>query len=198
MPIINLKKIFGNITNILLIAIVIVLLLQRSCDSKPRDTETITTIVTKYDTIHTTTQEYIPVWNTRIIHDVDTITEYIDTTVVIQDYYTQYNYKDTVDLDSLGYIVINDTLFKNKLQSRQVLCNIIIPTTTITNTIYENKREFYVGLGTNVTTKGNINFVGAGLLFKTKRKQIYGLGLGLDNQFTPIITGHMYWKLGRK
>ena len=192
------KKFFSNISNILLVGVIAILLLQNHCSSKPRDTETITTIVTKYDTINTVTEIYTPIWDTRVIHSVDTITEYIDTTVVIQDYYTQYNYRDTVQIDSFGYVVINDTLFKNKLQSRQVSQNILIPITTITNTVFENKRELYVGIGAGMTTKGQLNQVSAELLFKTKRKQAYGIGVGLNNKLTPTITGRMYWKLDKR
>lgn len=192
------KDYIKNITNLLLIAVVAILLFQRGCstDSNPINTHTITEVVTKYDTINTVSKEYIPIWNTKVIHDTKTITEYIDTNVVIDDYYTQYHYQDTIKVDTFGYVIINDTIFKNKLQSRKVIQDIIIPTTTITNNTIENKREFYLGLGSNVTTKGNITFVGTDLLFKTKKKQIIRLGVGLDQEFNTTITAGLYWKLG--
>lgn len=193
------KEHFKNLTNLLLICIIILLFIQRSCGVKPQEGVSVQTeIVTVYDTINTESIVYQPHWRTRIEYDIDTITTPIDTIAILKDYYSQYVYSDTVQVDSFGYIVINDTISKNKIYSRQTEQNLLIPITTITNTIYENKREFYIGLDAGVTTKGEVNFVGTDILFKTKKRQIYGVGIGLDRNFTPTITGSIYWKIGKK
>ena len=187
------KAHFKNLINILLVAIVIILLLQRSCQPKP-PTGIQTQIETKYDTIIQISEVYTPIYKTKIKTNWDTlyVNTPMDTVYIIEDYHTKYNYLDTIEVDSFGYVVINDTIYQNKIFSRQYKSNIIIPTTTITNTILENKREFYVGLEAGVTTKGNINYAGSQLLFKTKRKQIYGVGVGLDQDFTSTIRASMY------
>lgn len=190
------KEQFKNFTTLLLICVVILLLIQRGCNPKPPQ-GVITEIETRYDTINTITEVYVPQYKYKTIINTDTIKE-IDTVEVIKDYYTQYFYSDTLDLDTSGFLVINDTIFNNKIYSRQLESHIIIPTTTITNTIYENKRELYVGIESGINNKAEINYIGADVLFKTKRKQIYGIGLGVDNNFNPTIMASMYWKLGKK
>ena len=66
----------------------------------------------------------------------------------------------------------------------------------LTNTIYINARELYWGLGlTDRSTE--INYLGGELLYKTKNKQIYGFGLGVNQDFQPVLSGRMYWKIGK-
>lgn len=193
------KEYFKNFTNLLLICVVVILLISRSCNPKsPPETIVQTEVVTRYDTIYSESIVYKPIYKDRIEYDIDTFSFPIDTNAILRDYYAEYVYEDTLEIDSFGYILINDTISRNQIQSRQYISNILIPTTTITNTIFENKREFYIGIESGVNTKGEINFVGTDLLFKTKKKQVYGVGIGIDRNFNPTIMGSMYWKIGRK
>ena len=157
---------------------------------------TITKTVTKWDTLKIDSLVYKPQWRTKITTVHDTIPAKIDTLSILKDYYTKYFYTDTLNLDSLGNIVINDTISKNSIIFREIKPNVLIPTTTITNTVYINNREFYVGFG--LKGKSNqLNHLGGELLYRTKNKQVYGVGVGLNQDFQPALGFSMYWKLGK-
>jgi len=92
--------------------------------------------------------------------------------------------------------VINDTVTRNLISIRDVQSNIFIPTTTVTNTIYINKREFFGGVSVGATNQAVQNINGE-LLYINKKRNAYGFGIGLDPNFQPIYTVRMYWKIGK-
>ena len=174
---------------------------MRSCSGNgsgatPSEPTTITKIVVRYDTIQTFITEYTPKWRDRIVVEYDTFTPLIDTVAILKDYYSKYVYNDTILIDTIGYAVINDTITRNTISSRNVSSNFIIPSKTLTNTIYINDREWYWGLGL-AGKSSQLNYLGGGIMLKTKKKQIYGLGVGVNQNFEPIFSGHMYWKIGK-
>lgn len=196
------KGFFKNIQNLLIVVLVIILLL-RSCGgdkdiigtkiSKPT---TITKVEIRYDTIQTVVNKYIPKWRDRIVIKTDTILASIDTLAILKDYYAKYVYSDTLMIDTVGYAIINDTITRNSIFSRNVTTNILIPTITQTNTVYINKSEWYWGL--NLTGRSSqINYLGGGLLYKSKNKNIYGLGAGVNQNFQPVISASYYMKIGK-
>ena len=196
------KVFFKNIQFLLIVVLVILLLLQRSCSSNKEIIEpiTITKVETKWDTITINKVEYIPKWETKIVtvyeNDTIIINTPIDTLEVLKEYYAKNVYIDEIVLDSLGVVTITDTITQNKIFSRQVKSNILIPTTTLTQEVYLNKRELYWGL--NVIGRSNkINYLGAGLLYRSKNKNIYGLGLGVNELFQPVISAGYYMKIGK-
>lgn len=196
-----LKKIFGNISN-LVIAILIILLLIKTCGSKNPTQKIITTIKTtiKWDTIKDSIPTYIPKYYKKIItiKETDTFWRNVDTSFILKDYFASYIYKDSSVNDSVK-IYVNDTITKNKIKSRNINYLIKYPTitTTITNNIYINDREFYIG-GELGSTTTNLNHILAGISFKTKKYTIYNLGVGLTNDFQPLIKGGIYRKIGKK
>jgi len=192
-----LKDYFKNIQTLLIVVLVVLLFLQRSCSSYPvYEPEVTTEVVTKWDTVSITKTEYIPKWKTRIETIHDTIPSSIDTVAILKDYYAKYFYTDTIQIDTLGSIVINDTITRNLISMRDVQSNIFIPTTTITNTIYLYKREFFGGISVGATNQAVQNINGE-LLYINKKRQAYGFGIGLNPDFQPIFTGRIYWKIGK-
>jgi len=156
----------------------------------------ITETITKWDTLKIDSLVYIPKWRTKITTIHDTIPADIDTLSILKDYYAKYFYTDTLSLDSLGNIVINDTISRNSILFREIQPNVLIPTTTVTNTVYINNREFYVGVGLKGRTD-QINYLGGELLYKTKNKQVYGVGIGVNQDFQPVLGFSIYWKLSK-
>jgi len=192
-----LKDYFKNIQTLLIVVLVVLLFLQRSCSSTPvPEPKIITETVTKWDTVSITKTEYIPKWKTRIETIHDTIPSSIDTVAILKDYYAKYFYTDTIQIDTLGSIVINDTITRNLISMRDVQSNIFIPTTTITNTIYLYKREFYGGFSVGATNQAVQNINGE-LLYINKKRDAYGFGVGLNPQWQPVYTVRMYWKIGK-
>ena len=206
------KEIFGNLKSIIIAVLIIIIILQQQCSSPFQpfnlnpfnkrieqhvEGTVITKIETKWDTIKIDSLVYIPKWRTHIITKYDTIPTNIDTLSILKDYYTKYFYTDTLDLDTLGNIVINDTISQNLITSRKIIPNIYIPTTTIERDSLISKNEFYYGFGL-AGNKTQFNYIGGELLFRSKRKKVYGIGLGLNQTLEPVISARMMWKLGKK
>jgi len=199
-------KTFKVIVSILILAIALFLLrgklpmafVKNIFNNEPI-IDTVTTIEYKYDTINTELKVYIPKWKDRVVVVVDSIfiiqKEPIDTMSLLRDYYTKYYYEDTIDVDTFGYIVMKDTVSKNKIEARQYVSNILIPTKIVTNNILVNKREIY--LGTGITENKNFMVLNGEMLVRTKKRKVYGVGIGLDNTLSPTFTAKIYWRIGK-
>ena len=191
------KDLFKNIQTLLVVVLAALLLYQKGCSSTPPvEPEVITEVVTRWDTLKVATKEYVPKYIRKTVVEIDTFQVPIDTISILKDYYAKYFYTDTIRVDSLGFIVINDTVTRNLISKRDVQSNIFIPTTTINNTIYLYKRELFGGISVGSTPSAIQNLSGE-LLFVNKKRQAYGFGLGLNNNFDPIYTARLYWKIGK-
>ena len=206
------KEIFGNLKSIIIAVLIIIIILQQQCSSPFQpfnlnpfnkrieqnvEGTVITKIETKWDTVKIDSLVYIPKWKTKIETIHDTIPANIDTLDILKDYYTKYFYTDTLDLDSLGNIIIKDTISRNSIVFRQITPNLLLPTTTIERDSLISKHEFYVGIGL-AGNRTQFNYIGGELLFRSKRKKVYGIGLGLNQTLEPVISARMMWKLGKK
>lgn len=176
----------------------VILLFQSQCSRKKPvvESEVIVTIETKWDTVEVVQTEYVPKWRTKVVIEHDTVPSDVDTMMILNDYYSKYSYVDTLTLDTLGFLVLNDTITMNSISSRSFVSNIKIPTTTITKEIYLNKREFYWGIGLQ-GKKDQLNYLGGEFMYKNKQKNMFGLGLGVNQDLQPVLSGSMYWKIGK-
>ena len=191
------KDFFKNIQTLLIVVLAAVLFLQRGCSSTPPvEPEVITKVVTRWDTLKVTEKEYVPKYIRKTIVNIDTFQAPIDTVSILKDYYAKYFYTDTIKIDTLGTIIVNDTITRNLISFRDVQSNIFIPTTTVTNTVYLYKREFYGGISVGSTNQAVQN-INAELLYINKKRQSYGFGVGLNPQWQPVYTVRMYWKIGK-
>jgi len=201
-----LKKIFKNIQTVIIVVLLIIIFFLRECqgnqvNSPLTEGETIVKIETKYDTIVNTIETYVPEyrtevkWKTRTIHDTievhDTIP--IDTLSILEDYFKAYAYTDTLKKDSVTFI-INDTISQNKILARGIEYSLVYPTTIISKESAVNKRELYIGLGLG-GNRQQLSYLGSELMLRTKKQQIYGIGLGINKNFEPIFTFKMSWKV---
>jgi hypothetical protein len=192
-----LKSYFKNIQTLLVVVLAALLFFQRGCSSTPpTEPKVITEVVTKWDTVKVEQTEYVPQIIEKVVVNIDTFSTPIDTVSVLKDYYAKYFYTDTIQLDTLGSIIVNDTITRNLISFRDVQSNIFIPTTTITNTTYLYKREFFGGISVGAINQAVQN-INAELLYINKKRQGYGIGVGLDPNFQPIYTGRLYWKIGK-
>jgi hypothetical protein len=194
-----LKSFFNNLQTILIVGLVVIILLMRQCDGEKPVVKTIveTKETVRWDTVRVPEVTYVPKWQTKIVRVTDTIPQDIDTMEILKDYYVKYFYSDTLDIDSIGNIVINDTITQNKIFARKPKVNIQIPTITkeIVITKIINEREFYYGVGLQGSTD-QLNYLGGEFLYRTKKKNAYGVSLGINQDFSPIIGGKVYWKIG--
>lgn len=156
---------------------------------------TIRTVDTVYTVITKEIPTYVPKWRTHIKYVHDT-TETVDTTYVIGDYYSTYFYQDSLINDTLCFY-INDSITENKIKSRDLKYVMLFPTIKIHDVVIQNKNEYYIGLGLIGNQKG-INYFGPEFLLRTKKKDVYGIGVGVDGNLKPNLSLRTYWKIGKK
>lgn len=196
----------SDIKNILIVILVIIIIFLSQCNGRRgggvEPGRIISDTIIEWDTVTFEKEVYIPKWKTKTetiietITQTDTITLPIDTASVIGDFYTKYYYSDTINIDTIGYVIVDDTIYLNKIYSRNILSKFNIPSQTITNTVFLNKTEFYVGFGV-AGGISQLNYVGGEFLLRTKKRSVYGVGLGIDQNLKPVLTARMFWKLGK-
>jgi hypothetical protein len=98
-----------------------------------------------------------------------------------QDLLSRNVYKDSLYLDSLGWVNITDTVQKNTIVGREFIKNIKIPekTTIITNDVVVNKREMYAGPTLRLLSPTTFG-IGGGILYKDLQNRVYGGNVSWD------------------
>ena len=121
----------------------------------------------------------------------------VDTLELIKQYFSKNVYRDTLHLpDTLGYVVVQDTISKNKIESRRYTAS--VKQRTIRETLIVKdlpKNHIYYGLNMSFDKTNFVNSIGGGLMFQTKTDKVYSLNLGVSSNLTPIIGTSLYWKL---
>ena len=191
------KKYFNNIQSLLIAVLVVVILLMRQCSGQvtPTEPQIIRDTIIEYVTIEKEYPVYVPKIKYITKVDIDTFTTPIDTSAILSDYYAIKTYEDKQVLDSLD-LTITDTVSQNQILGRKIAYNFTYPRKTIKETIILNKRELYFGVGVT----GNfdqLQYLGGEMVFRNKKRQAYGLGVGVDQNLVPVISARMYWKLGK-
>ena len=190
-------KYFKNIQSLLIVVLIVVIFLMRSCSGKGiptepqiiRDTIVESFIIEKTYPVYTPKVKYI----TQV--DIDTFSTPIDTSAILSDYYAIKTYEDKQVLDSLNLTII-DTISQNQIKSRKISYTFTYPQTTIRETIILNKRELYFGIGAT-GNQDQLQYLGGEVVFRNKKRQAYGLGVGVDQNLVPVVSARMYWKLGK-
>lgn len=190
----------SNFYLIIIGALAIILLLQKcgnggGCNppSQPSQ-DTVRTVDTVYTTITDTIHTYVPKWKTKIKYVHDT-TRVIDTVEVIGDYFSTYIYQDSIITDTLK-LHIRDSVTQNKIKARDINYSLTFPTITINNNIIQRKNEYYYGLSLTGKMSGIMCF-GPELLLRTKRRDVYGLGVVFDKDLKTNISLRTYWTIGK-
>lgn len=179
---------------LIILVLIIVILLQKCGGHKTQilnHTNTVHTIDTAYVTVSKEIPIYVPKWHTRTeyIHDTTTV---IDTAYVIGDYFSTYVYNDSLKSDTLK-LYITDSITQNKIKNRSIKYSYTFPVVTIE----KDRNEFYWGFGL-VGSKTGINYFGPEFLLRTKNKNVYGVGVGVDGNLQPNLSLRTYWKIGKK
>jgi hypothetical protein len=106
-------------------------------------------------------------------------------------------YVDSLKLDSVGYVVVSDTLSSNKLNNRGYQYNYKIPTIHTTTTITKYaplKNQLYAGGGIGGNKTLGITNLNAGLLLKTKSDKIYSVTVGTNTEGQISYGFQTFWK----
>jgi hypothetical protein len=138
-----------------------------------------------------------------LVHDTLYKMVDVDTMGIIKKYFSTLVYKDTLKLDdSLGTIVIIDTITENKIKGRVIQANVkerIIKDLTIVKEL--PKAQVYIGANASFNRVELLNSVGGGFIYKTKQDKLYQITIGAANsgaQITPYLGFGMYWKISLK
>jgi hypothetical protein len=121
-----------------------------------------------------------------------------DSERIIKEYHAKILYKDKLTLDNdLGTIEITDTISQNKIIGRKWNAQIKERTITDTKIVKElPKNQVYIGVGGVV---GNsVAIAGPTLLLKTKKDNIYGMNVYVDNNLNKYIGVNLAWKIKLK
>lgn len=130
--------------------------------------------INNIDTVYQTKIDMQKYLDTIIQYKIDTI--YIDTIAILNDYYAKCVYNDSINFsDSLGYVIINDTITQNKIVFRNVLPRLNQKIVQNTITIEKApKNTFYLGLNTGYIQGLNEMTCGLNLYWNNKNIALYG------------------------
>ena len=195
---------FNNILSIAILILAVIIVLQRS-NSSPD-------IIEKPIVIRDT------VWQKKdsVIYTSPKVVQTIPVKIVSEKYLPDPNYdklvlqyqelvklhlsknvqKDSVQIDSIGFIKVTDTVQNNVVQNRKWEYNIKYPIIKET-VIQPSKRvnQLYIGGGLQGNQYNIINSVNGGILYKNKKDQIYGLSVGINTNGQAVYGVSSYWKI---
>ena len=195
---------FNNILSIAILILAVIIVLQRS-NSSPD-------IIEKPIVIRDT------VWQKKdsVIYTSPKVVQTIPVKIISEKYLPDPNYdklvlqyqelvklhlsknvqKDSVQIDSIGFIKVTDTVQNNIVQNRKWEYNIKYP--IIKETIIEPPKkinQLYIGGGLQGNQYNIINSVNGGILYKNKKDQIYGLSVGINTNGQAVYGVSSYWKI---
>ena len=195
---------FNNILSIAILILAVIIVFQRS-NSSPD-------IIEKPIVIRDT------VWQKKdsVIYTSPKVVQTIPVKIVSEKYLPDPNYdklvlqyqelvklhlakniqKDSVQIDSIGFVKVTDTVQNNIVQNRKWEYNIKYP--IIKETIIEPPKkinQLYIGGGLQGNQYNIINSINGGILYKNKKDQLYGLSIGVNTNGQVIYGLSSYWKI---
>lgn len=127
--------------------------------------------------------------DTAIYDTTSAIVQYISPE---KDWMTQRQYMDTLDLDTLGYLVLHDLIYKNKIVMRSYSAHIKFKMTPPVKLKSRSVTEIYWGGSTTLSPTGFKSLTGDLLLTRNDAGYLIGIGLGQD--FNYVFKFGIYFK----
>ena len=195
---------FNNILSIAILILAVIIVLQRSNSSpdiieKPiilRDT-----IWQKKDSVIYTSPKVIQTIPIKIISEKYLPDPNYDKLVLqyqelVKLHLAKNIQKDSVKIDSIGFVKVTDTVQNNIVQNRKWEYNIKYP--IIKETVIQPPKkvnQLYIGGGLQGTQYNIINSINGGILYKNKKDQLYGLSVGINTNGQVVYGVSSYWKI---
>ena len=195
---------FNNILSIAILILAVIIILQR-INSSPD-------IVEKPIIIRDT------VWQKKdsVIYTSPKVVQTIPLKIISEKYLPDPNYdklvlqyqelvklhlakniqKDSVQIDSIGFVKVTDTVQNNIVQNRKWEYNIKYP--IIKETVIQPPKkvnQLYIGGGLQGNQYNIINSINGGILYKNKKDQLYGLSIGVNTNGQVVYGLSSYWKI---
>ena len=189
--------------------ILLMILLIRGCmEEKPIPT-VVTTKDTMYIKVDSTITHYtpkviekIPVPVEKIVKEYVPDTNYAELVNQYRNLAYKYEfgkvYKDSIKIDTIGYVKITDIISKNEILSRSAIYSLKYPVIKeIEKHIVPEppKYQFYMGVGLTAEQKDLFKYLNASFLYKTKKDQIFGISTGINRTGDVNFTATSYWKI---
>lgn len=188
----------------LIASLVAIIILQRSCNNNmdiddnkitvKTDTVWKVTKDTVFKTVNAVKTEYISIDKEEYKpgESIDTCKTRFNN--LLKEHLVRTVYSDTLKLDSLGTVVIQDTVWLNKLYGkREYIKDYKIPFVTKTITKKEDpRRQMYIGGNAFI---GGSGLLTPGLIYKDRKDRVYqaNVGVGFDGSINYGFG--MYWKI---
>ena len=195
---------FNNILSIAILILAVIIVLQRRNSSpdiieKPiviRDT-----IWQKKDSVIYTSPKVVQTIPIKIISEKYLPDPNYDKLVLqyqelVKLHLSKNVQKDSVKIDSIGFVKVIDTVQNNIVQNRKWEYNIKYP--IIKETVIQPPKkvnQLYIGGGLQGNQYNMINSINGGILYKNKKDQLYGLSIGINTNGQVVYGVSSYWKI---
>ena len=195
---------FNNILSIAILILAVIIVLQRS-NSSPDIVEKPTivrdTVWQKKDSVIYTSPKVVQTIPVKIVSEKYLPDPNYDKLVLqyqelVKLHLSKNIQKDSVQIDSIGFVRVTDTVQNNIVQNRKWEYNIKYP--IIKETIIEPPKkinQLYIGGGLQGNQYNIINSINGGILYKNKKDQLYGLSIGVNTNGQVVYGLSSYWKI---
>lgn len=171
------------IREIIILGLLIVIFLLVRCQDKTIEYKRIVTPVEKTIYKKGKNIHHVKV-KSKFIHDTIKLTK-LDTIRIVEAYNSMNVYKDTLNFDSLGYVSITDTIYKNELWSRSVKSKI----NKFETIKILNPNKFFIGFDLGM------NYIGTSVILSLPKYSIRA-GVGYNGHFNFNLG--LYYKIWSK
>jgi hypothetical protein len=105
------------------------------------------------------------------------IPQNVDTAKILENYYQMNVFVDSLET-GYGHIVVKDTIQLNKIKGRSYTGYLKIP--EVRTTVKQSLTPaLFAGIGSGIDGRGKIREVSAHLFLETRKRTIYGIGVGV-------------------
>ena len=195
---------FNNILSIAILILAVIIVLQRSNSSPDIIEKSIVirdTIWQKKDSVIYTSPKVVQTIPLKIISEKYLPDPNYDKLVLqyqelVKLHLAKNIQKDSVQIDSIGFVKVTDTVQNNIVQNRKWEYNLKYP--IIKETIIEPSKkvnQLYIGGGLQGNQYNIINSINGGILYKNKKDQLYGLSIGVNTNGQVVYGLSSYWKI---
>ena len=195
---------FNNILSIAILILAVIIILQRinsSPDIIEKPIVVRDTVWQKKDSVIYTSPKVIQTIPVKIISEKYLPDPNYDKLVLkyqelVKLHLAKNIQKDSVQIDSIGFVKVTDTVQNNIVQNRKWEYNIKYP--IIKETVIQPPKkvnQLYIGGGLQGNQYNIINSINGGILYKNKKDQIYGLSIGVNTNGQVVYGVSSYWKI---
>ena len=191
-----------NLQSIIILVLIVVIIWLSQCQRPKVETKVNTVIQTDtvYKPFKVTEIRDTTIFKTKYIPQkisMDTakaVVQYVQTNKeIVLDYIAVRVYVDTIKIDSIGTVIIEDSVSTNQILSRNVTKRLNYSQYIESKRNIKRSNGFYAGFSI-LASQEQFKALTGDILLTTKRNA-YSIGLGIDNEAMFVFKGSIYFKL---